>query len=395
MSEAVKLLVVDEDATHAQDIISRIANSFPHYMNITPDEVRREIARLEPDIVILQEPRDDSNGLQLLHYIVNELPNCQVVYLTNKRDPIKARDVSRSGAFDILFMPDEITAILDVLNRAVKAGELQKEVKERVSGGFTWGRGQVMTFYSGKGGCGRSLVAATLAQTLQMDSNSSVLLVDLNLQFGGVETYLDVDHERSIYDLTPVLKELNDNHIRNVTAIEKVSHMEVLVSPRDAEIAEQVTEEHVQRLLRASRLYYDYILVDLPTDMNAISYAALEEADKMFYIMSPDAPSIRSFSQVLDLFDKIGVDPADRLELILNRIGRETELRDKDIKQHFDFPIQGALREDAKKVQPAINRGVPLRTTRKEKRGSVFLKDVKKLADSLLEQQSNRTASAS
>jgi pilus assembly protein CpaE len=290
-------------------------------------------------------------------------------------------------------MPDEITALGDVLNRAVKALQVQHKVKAQVSGGFSWGRGQVATFYSGKGGCGRSMVAATLAQTLQLDSNSSVLLVDLNLQYGGVETYLDVNHERSIYDLTPVLKELNDNHIRNVTAIEPTSHMEVLISPRDAEIAEQVTEEHVQRLLRTARLYYDFILVDLPTEMNAISYAALEEADRMFYIMTPDSPSIRTFGQVLQLFDKISVDPTGRLELILNRIRKETELREKDIKQHFDFPIVAELREDAKRVQQSINRGIPLRTGQREKKSSVFLKDIKKLADFLLNQKSKRSAS--
>ncbi|OYD06327.1 AAA family ATPase [Paludifilum halophilum] len=391
MSEEVRLLIVDEDEGHAQDMYGRVANTLPQYLHITPPEVRREIARLEPDIVLLQEPSDES-GLQLLHYISNELPDAVVIYLTNHRDPIKTRDLNRAGAFDILFVPEEITALGDVLNRAVKALKVQQKVKAEVSAGFTWGRGQVGTFYSGKGGCGCSLVSATLAQTLQLDSNSSVLLVDLNLQYGGVETYLDVNHERSIYDLTPVLKELNDNHIRNVTAIEKESHMEVLVSPRDAEIAEQITEEHVQRLLRTARLYYDYILVDLPTEMNPIVYAALEEADKMFYLMTPDAPSIRTFGQVMDLYSKINVDPTDRLELILNRISKETELREKDVKQHFDFPILAELREDAKRVQQAINQGKPLRTGYKGK-SSVFLKDIKKLADSLLERHSNRSAS--
>lgn len=392
MSKDIKLLIVDEDEGHAQEIIGRVANMFPQHMHITPPEVRREIARLEPNIVILQEPHDDS-GLQLLHYIANELSGTLVIYLTNHRDPVKARDVNRAGAFDVLFMPDEITALGDVLTRSVKALEVQQKVKSEVSGGFSWGRGQVATFYSGKGGCGRSIIAATLAQTLQMDSNSSVLLVDLNLQYGGVETYLNIDHSRSIYDLTPVLKELNDNHIRNVTAIETTSHMEVLVSPRDAEIAEHLTEEHVQRLLRAARLYYDYILVDLPTEMTAISYAALEEADRMYYVMTPDSPSIRTFGQVMQLFDKIGVDPTERLEIIVNRLRKETELREKDIKQHFSYPIVAELREDGKLVQQSINRGVPLRTSRKEKKSSIFLKDIKKLAGSLLSQQSKRSAS--
>ncbi|MGF7089322.1 pilus assembly protein CpaE [Kroppenstedtia sanguinis] len=392
MSDKIKLLIVDEDEGHAQEIIGRVANTFPQHMHIAPSEVRREIARLEPNIVILQEPSDDS-GLQLLHYISNELSNTLTVFLANHRDPVKARDVNRAGAFDVLFMPDEITALGDVLTRVVKALEVQQKVKAEAAGGFTWGRGQVTTFYSGKGGCGRSTVAAALAQTLQIDSDSSVLLVDLNLQYGGVETYLNVKHERSIFDLTPVLKELNDNHIRNVTAIESVSQMEVLISPCDAEIAEQVTEEHVQRLLRTARLYYDYILVDLPTEMTTLSYAALEEADRIFYIMTPDSPSIRTFGQVLQLFDKIGVDPTGRLELILNRIRKSTELREKDIQQHFDYPIAANLREDERYVQQSINRGIPLRTGQKEKKNSIFLKDIKKMADSMLGQQSKRSAS--
>lgn len=392
MGVDVKLLIIDQDQAHAEDIISRVANNFPQHLHIKPVEVRQEIARLGPDVIVLQEPGDDS-GLQLLHYISNELPDALVVYLTEDRDPIKARDVNRSGAFDILFMPDEITALNDVLSRAVKAMQVQQKNKAKAAGSFTWGRGQVIAFYGGKGGAGRSLVASTLAQTLQLDSSSSVLLVDLNLQYGGLETFLDVEHERSLFDLTPVLKELNDNHIRNVTAIEPKSQMEVLLSPRDAEVAERITEEHVQRLLRTSRLYYDYILVDLPTEMNPVTYSALEEADRMFYVMTPDSPAIRTFGHVLNLFSKLSVDPTGRLEIILNRIHKDTELKEKDVKQHFNYPITAELREDAKRVQSAINRGVPLRSGRKEKKSSVFVKDIQKLSRVLLEQQANRSAS--
>ncbi|QKI80685.1 AAA family ATPase [Kroppenstedtia eburnea] len=392
MGVDVKLLVVSEDEAHAEDVISRVANNFPQHLHIKASEVRQEIARLGPELVILQEPGGDL-GLQLLHYISNELPDTLIIYLTEDRDPIKARDVNRSGAFDILFLPDEITALNDVLSRAVKAMSIQQKNKAKAAGGFTWGRGQVISFYSGRGGGGRSLIASTLAQTLQMDSNSSVLLVDLNLQYGGVETFLDVDHERSLFDLTPVLKELNDNHIRNVTAIEPKSHVEVLVSPRDAEVAERITEEHVQRLLRTARRYYDYILVDLSTDMNPVNYSALEEADRIFYVMTPDSPAIRTFGHVMKLFSKLSIDPTDRLEILLNRIHKDTELKEKDVKQHFNYPITAELREDAKRVQSAINRGVPLRSARKEKKSSPFVKDIQKLSSALLQQQSNRSAS--
>jgi pilus assembly protein CpaE len=392
MSADVKLLIISDDVGQAEEIKARVSNTFPNNQYLAPREVRREIVRIQPDIVLLHEPKDDS-GLQLLHYIKKELASTLVIYLTEYRDPIRARDVNRAGSFDILFLPDEITALSDVLNRAVKAKEAKQKAVSEATASFSWGRGQVIAFYGGKGGCGRSLIASTLAQTIQLDSNSSVLLVDLNLQFGGLETYMNVENSRSIYDLTPVLQELNDNHIRNVTTIEPNSQVEVLVSPCDAEIAEEVTEEHIQRLLRASRLYYDYILVDLPTEMNAIVYSALEEADRMFYVMNPDAPSMRTLNRVLELFNKLGVDPNGRLEILLNRISRETELTSRDVKQYFEYPIVGELREDTKKIQQMINRGKPLRASRRERGLTIFSKDIQKLARWLLSQESSRSVS--
>jgi pilus assembly protein CpaE len=386
-----KLLVVTEDHTQAEDIRNRVGQTFPQLLHIMPNEVRREISRLQPDLVVLHETKDGM-GLQLLPYIAREVPDALVVFLTERRDPIRTRDANRSGAFDILFLPDEITALEDVLNRAVKVLQ-EKNVKRDTTTAFTWGRGNVITFYSGKGGCGRSLIAATLAQTLQLDSTSGVLLVDLNLQYGGLETYMNVNSDRSLYDLTPVLNELNDNHIRSVTVVEPNSQVELLASPADAEIAEQITEEHVERVLRAARLYYDYILVDLPTEMTTLSYTALEEADHLFYVLTPDAPAMRTLGRVLDLFDKIGVDPTDRLELILNRISRDSEISAKDVRQHFPYPVIGELHEDAKKIQQFINRGKPIRKSRKERGLPVFARDIQKLAGVLLGKNADKSAS--
>jgi pilus assembly protein CpaE len=208
-----------------------------------------------------------------------------------------------------------------------------------------------------------------------------------------LETYLNVNSGRSIFDLTPVLHELNDNHIRNVTVVEPLSQVEVLMSPADAEIAEQVTEEHVERILRVARLYYDYILVDLPTEMTHLTYTALEESDWMYYVLTPDVLSMKIMSHVLDLFSKIGVDPEGRLKIVLNRVGKETELGIKDVQQHFPYQIIGELHEDVKTIQQAINRGQPLRSARREKGLPVFARDVQKLAKYLLSQQSDKSAS--
>lgn len=390
MSIQDKLLIVSEEPTLAEELRSKVAELFPQNHHILPSDVRREIVRLKPDVVLLHEEKDGSS-IQLLPYISKEVPNALVIYLTERRDHMRTRDVSRAGAFDILFLPDEIHALEDVLEKAVRALRSEGARKEEAAS-FSWAKGQVVAFYSGKGGCGQSLIAATLAQTIGLDSNSSVLLIDLNLQYGGLETFLKIDPGRSIYDLTPVLEELNDNHIRSVTAVEPSSQIEVLPSPADAELGEQVTVEHVERLLRTARLYYDYILIDLPTEMNTLSLTALEEADYIYYTMIPDALSIRILNGVLNLFSKLGIDPNNRMQLILNRINRDTELTKKDVDRYFSFPIIASLRDDPKRIQQCVNKEQLVRTARRERGLSWFARDVQKLAQSLLGQQKKSSA---
>lgn len=389
MGAQEKVLIISDDATLAEDFRSKVAAEFPQNQVIESSEVRREIVRLKPDIVLLHEQKEGTS-IQLLPYISKEVPDALTIFITERRDPIRTRDVNRAGAFDILFLPDEIHALDDVLSQAVKALK-NKSAQDEAAATFSWAQGQVVTFYSGKGGSGRSLIASTLAQTIGLDSNASVLLVDLNLQYGGLETILKIDSGRNIFDLDPVLNELNDNHIRSVTTVEASSQIEVLPSPRNAEIAEQITEDHVQRLLRTARLYYDYILVDLPTEMTTLSYTVLEESDHIFYVMIPDMLSMSVFRTVLDLFSKLGIDPNDRLQMVLNRINRDTEISHKDVNRHFLFPVIANLREDSKKIQQLINQGGLVRNSRRERGISFFARDVQKLAGWLLKQQNSQT----
>ncbi|PMB04286.1 pilus assembly protein CpaE [Fischerella thermalis CCMEE 5273] len=390
MSIQYKLLIVSEDKNQAEDLRNRVGTKFPKNHCLETTEVRKEIVRLKPDIVILHEQKN-GNSVQMIPYISREVPDSLIVYLTERRDPLRTRDVNRAGAFDILFLPEEIQALEDVLNRAVRALESQS-VKDEAAASFSWARGKVMAFYSGKGGQGKSLVTSTLAQTIGLDSNSSVLLVDLNFQYGGMESILQLTSDRHLYHLDPVLQELNDNHIRSVTVVEPKSQIEVLVSPGDAEVAEQITEEHVERLLRTARLYYDYILVDLPSEMTSINYTVLEEADQIGYVIIPDMLSMKILDSVLDLFTKLGIDPANRLNLILNRISRETELTQKDVSKHFPFPIISTLRDDNKRIQQILNQGKLIRSSRGERGLTLFARDVQKLARWLINMDSMKSA---
>jgi pilus assembly protein CpaE len=375
----VKVLIITHKEEHGIKVMERITDLSIQPTILDYDEVKKEISRLYPQIVLLYEPKEE-NYLSLLPYLQKELPLVKVIYLMEKRDPIKARDAHRAGALDVLFLPEEFDVLPEILKRAiesVQAGEKQERA---------WKRGQVIAVFSGKGGSGKSLLASVLGQTLSLEFGEKVLLIDLNLQYGGLETFLQLEPGRSLVDLTPVLEELNDVHIRNVTTVEPYSGLEVITSPMDIEETAQITEHHVERVLRAARLSYDIVLVDLPSQMNLLSYTALKEADHILYLLEPEISALQVLGKVIRLFQKMRIDPEGRLSLVLNPISSYQDFRKKEVKEYFSFPIRAEIREDRKGVQYLINRGRTIRTTKRDRNIPLFARDVQKLATGLTKQ---------
>ncbi|MDR7318345.1 AAA family ATPase [Brevibacillus nitrificans] len=378
MNPDTKILVVaDYDA-----IKSMLREALSHYGNVqftSSREVKKEIDRIAPDVVLIVQPEDGS-GVELVQYIQGELPEGLVIFLTERQDFGLLRDIVRAGAIEYIVMPDELALLTDRLEKIAELGEQQQRKKGTASSGkaFVRGRGKVYSFYSGKGGSGRTQLATGFAQALKLESTARVLLIDLNLQYGGVETFFSLDKSRTLADLVPVMNEMNENHIRNVSLRETHSKLEVLASPRDAETAENMSEEFVTRLIRASRRSYDFVIIDLPTYMNELTYTALEESDFIYYVMNLDTPSVQIYRLTEELFRRLRIDTEGRLEVVVNQVGRDNELTVSDLKGLIQAPIAAEISRDHKGIQAAVNLGLPLQREANEKKLIPAAKEIRK-----------------
>lgn len=381
MGTESSILLVSDDKQISEQIIQQALQMYPNFTQATPLEVKKEIDRLSPDVVLLVNP-DDESGIELVQYIHSEYPSIIIVFLAKGQDFLLLRDASRAGATDFFVLPDEMSQFSDRLERILLIAKEQSAALEgngnNQQGGLRRGRGQIYSFYSGKGGSGSTLLSSTFAQTLKLESTAQVLYIDMNLQFGGAEMYLGIESNRSLADLKPVINELNENHIRNVSEKEPYSKMEILLSPRDAEIAEGLSEDFFTKLLRASRRSYDFVIVDLPTNMTTTTVVALEEADQIYYVMNLDSPSFKVYKHVEDLFKRLGMDTEGRLHIVVNQKGRENELTPSDVKNLIGLPVVAEIKRDIKGVQSFVNKGEPLRKATKEKKLIPVAKDIRK-----------------
>ncbi len=346
--------------------------------HVVPGDLKKETVHL---IFILKTERE--SPLDLAQYILSEHPNASVVFINDSPNFELLRDLTRVGVTDFFVLPDEEWLFSERIKALVETKLITKE-KAATTEGFKRGGGKVFTFYSGKGGTGKSLISSTFAQTLKVESTAKVLFIDLNMQYGGAETFLGIDSERSMIDLIPVIEELNEHHIRNVSETMEPSGLDVLVSPRDAEMAEKIDDTFIMRLIRASKRSYDFIIIDAPSNLDVKTFTALEESDRIYYLMILETISIRVLKGVETLLKQLGIHPEEQLELIVNLKGKDNELSKKDIERFVTYPIAYEIRRDLKGVQAHMNKGEPLRKEPQEKKLTPVAKDIQKWVRSML-----------
>ncbi|WP_156289405.1 AAA family ATPase [Oceanobacillus salinisoli] len=382
MSDPFDILIVSEEDSITTQVLNAIDRDQNNVTVIGSDDVSREINRQTRDFVIFILANTDYVEEQV-QYVKSIHPPTYVIFLATVSDIGLLRNIMRAGAEEFFILPDELSLFISRFPTMQKNYRLQLDADKENVVVFGRGRGQIHAFYSGKGGTGKTVISSTYAQTIKLESAAEVILIDLNVQFGGIETIMSLETNRSLIDLQPVINELNESHIRNVSQTEEHSKLEVLISPADAGVAEAIDAEFISRLLRACRRSFDFCVIDLPAIVNENTVAAIEEADKIYYVLQPDTPSLKVLKHFEEVSERLGIELKSSMEIILNNISKEMELKEKDLKDLVRFPITATIRRDFKRLQTFINKGDTIRKAQKEK-FIPFAKDIRKFAKSVL-----------
>lgn len=383
MDKNLDILLVSEEETITNQLLNAIDREEYTITVVKSDEVSREVNRQTRDMVIYVQDQQDYI-VEQIQYIKSVHALTYIIFLAIDSDFTTLRSITQAGAEEFFVLPEEMSLFISRFPTMHKNHQMKLYSEQEQGITFGKGRGQIYSFYSGKGGTGKSLIASTFAQTLKLESAAEVILIDLDIQYGGIETIMSFETNRSIADLKPVIAELNENHIRNVSQTEKHSKLEVLISPCDAEVEGMLDEDFISRLIRVCRRSFDYSIIDLPSHMNTLVATALEESDKIYYVLLPETSSLKVLKYFEELCERLGIHLKSHVEIILNNLSKENELQVKDIKDLMRYPLDTTIRRDYKGVQTYINKGEVIRKSQKEKL-IPFAKDIRKFTKKVLQ----------
>lgn len=350
------MLLVTPDTTKAGQIARAcdVEVDFHHIEHARPDPalILSFIENNDVDVVVLGPEMDEDVGELLISDISAAHPFLGVLlFVRNKASSIRC--AFRAGAADVLTpgMGDEEIA------------ETIVQVRERMDHRFEIGaatiqnadtQSKVITVLSPRGGVGRTLVATSLAATLERRHPGEVVLVDLDLQGGDVAPLLGLSPHLSIASVAGRATEIDSADVKALLTQDQ-DGLHLLAAPQSLTAAVEVGPELVTAMLKLLSASFKYVVIDTGTYLSEVSLAALDSTTDLLLICAPDVPSVRALGRATDALDELRV-IAPRRHLVVNKATARYGMPLRDIEAVSGMtPI--AQVPAAKEIAMALNRG--------------------------------------
>ena len=365
------LIVDDQDETRKN--IARLLQ-FENDINVVgtartgKDAIKQAVA-LDPDVVLMDINMPDMDGIEATERIQEQAPVSQIVILSVQGDTNYMRRAMLAGARDFITKPPKSDELVTVIRRAgAKAIAIRKESQFMGRGtgslidprGTTIalsGLGKIVAVYSPKGGVGTTTVATNLAVTLH-SSETPVIIVDANLQFGDVVVFLNERGRTSVVDLAPIADQLDPEIVRDVVIHHESSGIDILSAPPHPEDAERISGAQFVKVLQFLARLYSYVIVDTNSGLSDVTLDTLDNSDLLVMISSQDIPAIINTRMMLTLLTNLGIDK-QKILLVMSRFDKQLAITPEKVGHNLGHKVAAVLPEDREVVVPAVNRGIP------------------------------------
>lgn len=385
MNEKIRIIVVD-DTDETRTLVSRYLefNDRFELVGIASNgkEAIEEIEDKTPDVVLMDINMPEMNGLEATEYISNNFPSVVVIIMSVQSEVDYMKKAMLSGAKEYIIKPFTI----DDLNQTIistydKVFERIQQIQPISLNEVTVESSHVMSFFSSKGGVGKSVIATNIAYALSKITKEKVALLDFDLQFGDIGMIVNTKPKVTITELADENMALDGDNIKNYL-LPLADNLDVLLAPRKPEYAEYISEKHIKNIIETLRKKYRYIVIDTATNFEDTTLAALDASDKIFYIATMDLLAIKNTKLGLEVMQSLRYSQ-DKVHLLINRDVRSGIVL-SDVEKTLNYKIKAVFPEESKVLLKSVNQGIPV--VAENHRTSKFSKSIVKLCKEMIKE---------
>jgi pilus assembly protein CpaE len=217
---------------------------------------------------------------------------------------------------------------------------------------------KVFAVWGPKGGVGRTFLAVNLAVALTAGGRRRVLLMDGCLGFCTADVALDIEGNKTIFDLVVEHDEDLDPELVEQVVVHHASGIDVLLAPH-VENMLLLAPAQLQRILRVMRRLYDCIVIDTRPLLDETTVAFLDLSDVILTVCAPEIASLRNLRVFLDAASHLGYS-ASKIQLVINRFDMRGAITQDEIERVCRCRVTYNIPNDHEAVSTSINQGKPL-----------------------------------
>ncbi len=315
---------------------------------------------VKPDIVLMEINMPVFNGLEATDKITELFPFVTVIIMSFETHSEYLKKAMFHGAKEYLIKPfSQETLINTIITTYEKYRDraANKYSFEEVQNTLKQGTGKIITFFSSKGGVGKSVLALNSAVIISRQYNNKTLLIDLDLNFGDISMLVNQYVQKNLLN---VIEEAQLDSYESIKPyLYKYSeNLHILFAPERPEAAEYIGKGSIEKIMKVLRREYDVIIVDTGINFDDSTLYILDISDLVLFITTMEIVALKNTKLGLGVMKSLGYDK-DKVKLIINSFTTRYGITRAEVEQAFRDGIFAMIPEDQNTVSTSVNKGHP------------------------------------
>jgi pilus assembly protein CpaE len=260
------------------------------------------------------------------------------------------RAAMRGGARDLLTPPYDGDSLMSSLL------ELSRESQTAAQAA----NARLTAFVNAKGGSGASFLAANVAIAVAQEMGRRAILVDLDLQFAGLPTYLNMKPGGGLVKALEFVETLDTAALAGYVQEHQCGLHLLAAAAEGLILPDDIAEERIERLLGVLNEAYQEIIVDLPRRIDRTTATILDRLDKVVVATQQSVTHLHDTKRLVSLLrEYLGIS-AERVLVVLNRFNKKADVRREDFANALPGIEMATIPGDYPRVAESINLGQPV-----------------------------------
>ncbi|MEZ9945641.1 CpaE family protein [Vibrio breoganii] len=340
---------------HMECEFEKCTNTFVDFISLSDFNSTNLRDKSGPDIIFIQAHNDWAQKLSELYSnsLVVQNSNASLVVFGDEGNSFDLKVALRIGASDFLSESVTLEGISSILTAVADEKLSMKEFAE------------LYIFLNSKGGSGASTVSLNTAIELSKNKTNKVLYLDLDIQFGAIQDYLDLKPQYGLHDIIDGHDDLDDVSLQTLVA-KHSSGLSFLNFQQMHPVENELKARSLHTVIPLLREYYTHIVADLSRGIEANYSSLISQSTKVFLIAQQNYVSIKNTNDMIDVLQMEFGLSREQLEVVINRYDKKQHLKITDIESALGEVRVHVMPNDYRTVNESSNLGKPFSLNKKK-----------------------------